>query len=366
MSRFSSPRSPAVLVLGASGLLLAAFAGALALASRAPRAATVAGATDDLFTLTRIHEIELRFTPDQWKAIEPAGATGGPGGRGGFGPPGFGPPGGGPGGPPGGGPAGFFAQSILRTADPDGSGGISRTEWNGLAAGWFFTWDTAETGNLDSVTLGKGLGSVFGPPGGPGGPGGRGGPGGPSFVGNGVSRNGMAAATGVDYPTVDADLVFDGESYPRVTVRYKGNNTFMEAQGSLKKSLKVDINDHAPGRTLAGVRKLTLQNNVTDAGWMNEVLSYRLFRDAGVPSPRTSYARVYLTVPGEHDRRYLGLYSSLRTWTTPTRAVTSARRRARSSNPSRGRPSTTWATRGTRTPGSTTRRRRCRTMKRSA
>jgi hypothetical protein len=64
-----------------------------------------------------------------------------------------------------------------------------------------------------------------------------------------------------------------------------------------------------PGRTLDGVRKLNLHNNVTDASWMNEVLSYRLFRDAEVPSSRTSYARVYLTVPGEHDGRFLGLYS---------------------------------------------------------
>lgn len=42
---------------------------------------------------------------------------------------------------------------------------------------------------------------------------------------------------------------------------------------------------------------------------MNEVLAYRLYRDAGVAAPRTTYARVYLTVPGYHDRQYLGLYS---------------------------------------------------------
>jgi hypothetical protein len=42
---------------------------------------------------------------------------------------------------------------------------------------------------------------------------------------------------------------------------------------------------------------------------MNEVLSHRLFRDAGVPAPRTAYARVYATVPGKYDRQYLGLYS---------------------------------------------------------
>jgi hypothetical protein len=42
---------------------------------------------------------------------------------------------------------------------------------------------------------------------------------------------------------------------------------------------------------------------------MNEVLSYRLYRDADVPASRTAYARVFVTVPGKYDHQYLGLYS---------------------------------------------------------
>jgi hypothetical protein len=57
------------------------------------------------------------------------------------------------------------------------------------------------------------------------------------------------------------------------------------------------------------VTRLNLHNNITDASWMNEVLTYRLFREAGVPASRTTYARVYLTVPGKYEQRYLGLYS---------------------------------------------------------
>jgi len=41
---------------------------------------------------------------------------------------------------------------------------------------------------------------------------------------------------------------------------------------------------------------------------MNEVLAYRLYRDAGALAPRTTYAQVYLTVEGQKER-YLGLYS---------------------------------------------------------
>ena len=94
-----------------------------------------------------------------------------------------------------------------------------------------------------------------------------------------------------------------------MSVRYKGNGTFLQARSSLKRSLKVDLNKGFPGRKLRGVSKLNFHCNVTDASWMNEVLSYRLFRDAEVPAPRTAYARVYLTVPGKHENKFLGLYS---------------------------------------------------------
>ena len=41
---------------------------------------------------------------------------------------------------------------------------------------------------------------------------------------------------------------------------------------------------------------------------MNEAVAYRLFRDGGVPAPRTAYARVLVTVPGKFDRKYFGPY----------------------------------------------------------
>ncbi|MBI4662580.1 MAG: CotH kinase family protein [Verrucomicrobia bacterium] len=56
---------------------------------------------------------------------------------------------------------------------------------------------------------------------------------------------------------------------------------------------------------------LNLHNNATDAGFMNEVPTFRLFRDAGVPAPRTTFARVFVTVPRKHERRYFGLYTIL-------------------------------------------------------
>ena len=38
-------------------------------------------------------------------------------------------------------------------------------------------------------------------------------------------------------------------------------------------------------------------------------LAFALFREAGVPAPRTAMAEVTLTVPGRHDKAYLGLYT---------------------------------------------------------
>ena len=55
--------------------------------------------------------------------------------------------------------------------------------------------------------------------------------------------------------------------------------------------MKIDLNEYVKGQKLAGITKLNLHSNVTDASWMNEVLSHRLYRDAGVPAPRTAYAR---------------------------------------------------------------------------
>jgi hypothetical protein len=71
----------------------------------------------------------------------------------------------------------------------------------------------------------------------------------------------------------------------------------------------VDLNEFVKGQKIAGISKLNFHSAVTDASWMNETLSYAFYRDSGVAAPRTAYARVYVTVPGKFDNKYLGLYS---------------------------------------------------------
>jgi spore coat protein CotH len=205
----------------------------------------------------------------------------------------------------------FIAPLFLGQGDLDHDGRLSRDEFAALGKKWFAAWDTNKSDKLNLDKLRAGLNATMSPPGGFGGPGA--GPGGRmpgmNLQGPEGKRNGLAAMLGTDFPTVRGDLDFQGQLFPEVAVRFKGNGTFMQSRPSLKRSLKVDLNDYVKGRRLGGASKLNLHNNVTDASWMNEVLSHRLFRDAGVSAPRTAYARLYLTVPGKHENQYLGLYS---------------------------------------------------------
>jgi spore coat protein H len=122
-------------------------------------------------------------------------------------------------------------------------------------------------------------------------------------------RNGISGLKGLDFQYVHAALDFDSRHFADVAVRLKGNGTYTSGQRFNKPSLKIDLNKFVKGQTLAGVTTINLHNSITDASWMNEVLAYRLYRDAGVPAPRTAYAQVYLTVAGSKEKTYLGLYS---------------------------------------------------------
>jgi spore coat protein CotH len=241
----------------------------------------------ELFEETKVWTIHLRFSPEEWAAMEPKGGPGQPGG-GGFG------------------PGMFLAPAILNAADEDTDGKLSELEFRALGAKWFERWDREKTGSVNGEQLRAGLNAVFSPPERPA-AGGRG----PAMMLQGAEgkRNGLASSMGIEFNYVHADLEFEEQQLKDVAVRFKGNGTFLQSRGSQKRSLKLDLNKFVKGQKLAGITTLNLHNNVTDASWMNEVLSHRLYRDAGVPAPRTAYARVFVTVPGKHERQNLGLYT---------------------------------------------------------
>lgn len=122
-------------------------------------------------------------------------------------------------------------------------------------------------------------------------------------------RNGIAAAFGIEFAYVRADLEFGPHRFKEVGVRYKGNGTFLSSREGLKRSMKIDMNQFVKGQKLGGMTQINLHNSVRDPSNMNESIAYRLFRDGGVPAPRTAHAKVFVSVPDLHDRKYFGLYN---------------------------------------------------------
>lgn len=99
---------------------------------------------------------------------------------------------------------------------------------------------------------------------------------------------------------IPGDVSINGVFFENVGIRKKGYWGSLDAH---RPSLKIKFNKYNKGDSLAGLRRLTLNNNKQDPSQLNQYLSYRLFREAGLPAPRCGFARVY--VNGED----LGIYS---------------------------------------------------------
>jgi hypothetical protein len=104
---------------------------------------------------------------------------------------------------------------------------------------------------------------------------------------------------------VEGSLTFDGETLERVGVRYKGSigaflgctagpNPF-EPSGEktcTKLSLKIKVNWDGADTEFYGQRRVQLHSLNLDQSFMRDRLGYRMFREAGVPAPRATHARV--------------------------------------------------------------------------
>lgn len=273
-------------LLGLSVFALCFSLGGWVLSMELAKSEEAEGHASGLLSTERVSRMHLRFTSENWRAMEPRGGQSipgpGPGGRGGVG------------------PADALGSQLMARGDVDGNHLLSKLEFSSLAEKLFQAWDLDHSTTLSIDELRNGFQVLL-----PSVP-----PRDPLMADNSQSRrNGLAAMSGLEFHYVQADLSCEGEQLAGVSVRYKGNNTFMMSRNSLKRSLKIDINRGAQGRRLQGLTKLNLHNNVNDPSWMNETLSYRLYRDAGVPAPRTGFALVTVDVPGLHTQRLLGLYS---------------------------------------------------------
>jgi hypothetical protein len=145
-SKTVSLRRSAAVFAGAL-LIVVLFCGAAALQRVSAGASPSAPLdSDDIYRLTNVWTIHLKFAPDQWEAMEPKG-----GGNPFFG----GPPGGRPG--AGGAVNGdrTLAPAFMSQGDLNRDGRVSREEFAGLAESWFKAWDTNRTGRLDGDQIGR-------------------------------------------------------------------------------------------------------------------------------------------------------------------------------------------------------------------
>lgn len=227
----------------------------------------------DLWDNEKVRDVHIRFTDSLWKAMQPYGGLYGINGEDGRWNEGN-----------------MLYPTLLKDGDKNYDGILSHEEFMDLGRYWFNSWDTIGNDTLDWGMINNGIKSTL------------------VLSLQGPESNGVARVAGVITPTVEADFQFEGLDYDSASVRYKGNGTLLWAHDNIKKPIKIDLNDGFPGRKLAGSSKLNLHNLEADPSYMNDVIAYQLYRDCGVPAPRTTYARVYMTIPDTLDNKYLGLY----------------------------------------------------------
>jgi len=101
---------------------------------------------------------------------------------------------------------------------------------------------------------------------------------------------------------VKADITVDGLLIENVGIRKKG---FLGSLDKDRPSLKIRFNKYVDQLPFGNLERLTLNNNKQDDSRLSQYLSYRLFNEVGIVSPRCNYAKV--TVNGEP----LGIYSNV-------------------------------------------------------
>jgi spore coat protein CotH len=105
---------------------------------------------------------------------------------------------------------------------------------------------------------------------------------------------------------VKCTVRFGGEVYQDVGIRFKGNSS--TSVRGLKKSYKFKFDEYIK-QNFHGFKTLNFNNGFKDPSLLREKLAYDLFGEAGAPAPRATFAKLYLTIPGEYDEEYIGLFT---------------------------------------------------------
>jgi len=106
---------------------------------------------------------------------------------------------------------------------------------------------------------------------------------------------------------VKCTVRFGDEVYKHVGLSFKGKSS--SSVRGLKKSYKFKFNKYDKKQRFYGFKTLSFNNGFRDPSLLREKLAYDVFRDAGVPAPRATFAKLYLTIDGHYDDEYIGFYT---------------------------------------------------------
>ena len=236
-------------------------------------------------------------------------------------PPGM--PGGFPkGGPPRGrfGPGNFLAGALVKRADTDKDGKVTRKELAAAAAGLFKEADKNKDGKLDQPELASAINQLMPPPGfGPPGFGGKREPAkpGPRVTPADVTAYPKASlyepsvlrtlflefedkdweAELADFRSTDievpATLTVDGKKYPNVGVHFRGMSSYFGVPAGYKRSLNLSLDFADRKQRLLGYKTLNLLNGADDPTFLHTVLFAHLARQH-IPAPKANLVKVVI------------------------------------------------------------------------
>ena len=113
---------------------------------------------------------------------------------------------------------------------------------------------------------------------------------------------------GTEFRWAQADFTVGDHTLQGVGIRYAGDITYLVSAASIKRPLKIAF-DKFELQKFGGLSAVNLHSMPLDPSKGREALAFSIFRACGVSAPRTAFAELTLTVPGKHDKEYLGLYT---------------------------------------------------------
>ncbi|GAA0702071.1 CotH kinase family protein [Paraclostridium ghonii] len=105
-----------------------------------------------------------------------------------------------------------------------------------------------------------------------------------------------------------ADITINGEIFNNVGIRPKGNSSLTSVANDSttdRYSIKIDFGQYVDGQTYHGIRKLALNNNISDTTYMKEAISYDIYNFLGISTPEYSYTDIKIN--GSDWGLYLGV-----------------------------------------------------------